>query len=93
MTVAFHNIPVRLEINYARTVDLMNVLRNLEESGAGRVMTVGVRLHITGENADRLLNHIEELFNVGAITDYERKNLLNEVKALKRHFLKSDWGI
>lgn len=88
MTVTFTNLRVPLTVSYDRVPELLTLLRDLEQAGAGNLLQAEIQIHVVGENADQIKAYLQGLFDLGAIDDYKHRDLINQVEALKQHYLK-----
>lgn len=88
MTVTFTNLRVPLTVSYDRVPELFTLLQNLEQTGAGNLLQTEIQIHVVGENADQTKAYLQGLFDLGAIDDYKHRDLINQVEALKQHYLK-----
>lgn len=88
MTVTFTNLRVPLTVSYDRVPELFTLLQNLEQTGAGNLLQAEIQIHVVGENADQIKAYLQGLFDLRAIGDYRHKDLINQVEALKRYYLK-----
>jgi hypothetical protein len=88
MTVTFTQLHVPLSVNYAQVPELFSVINDIEQTGSGNLLQAEIQIHVVGANADQILIHLKELFDLGAISDYQHKTLIHQVEALKRYYLK-----
>ncbi len=88
MTITFTQLHVPLTVSYDRVPELFAVIKDIEQTGSGNLLQAEIQIHVTGGNADQAKVHLQELFDLGAIGDYQHKQLTLQVEALKRHYLK-----
>ena len=88
MTVTFTQLHVPLSVNYDRVPDLFAVIKEIQQAGSGKLLQAEIQIHVVGKNADQTLIHLQQLYDLGAISDYQHKELVRQVEALKRHYLK-----
>lgn len=88
MTVTFTQLYVPLNVNYDRVPDLFALIKDIQQAGSGNLLHAEIQIHVVGANANQTLIHLQQLYDMGAISDYKHKELIKQVEALKRSYLK-----
>lgn len=88
MTVTFTQLRFPIEIQYDNMAEVFRILQDLKATGTGNVINAEVQLHITGSNADVVIGLLAELERQNVFSNYKRNELVNQIEAFKRLYLK-----
>lgn len=87
MTVTFTTIELGLSVKHTDT-EILKVLEDIATLGSSGNLNITVQLHVTGQNADALIEKYDELQRLGAISTYPRNHAVTMIKSLKEHYLR-----
>lgn len=87
MTVTFTTIRLGLRLKHT-DIETLKVIEDMANLGCSGDLEVDIQLHVTGENADALIEKYDELQKLGAISTYPRNHAVTTIRALKEHYLR-----
>lgn len=88
MAVTFTNIRFDLEVDYDKLEEVFRILRDMRDSGSGNRLYAEANIHVTGQNADIIIQLLGELREQGALDQYKYSQLVNHIESFKKLYLK-----